>query len=128
ALVAISVSLAGNFRTHNSSDAQQPVIRARIAGSEGQRRVHEQPIVDDLSVKPRRLVDKESHDVWREDVERVTLVARRAVEVEVLREVALEHEQLVSGWANGKTARQIPQDRTALRLQKDVRKCTVEPD
>ncbi len=65
--------------------------------SNARRRVDEHPLVDHLDVERRRLVDAERHEVRGEHVERVTLVLLRAVQGEVLVEVALEGEHLISG-------------------------------
>lgn len=56
--------------------------------------VHDQHVVTHLDVEVARLVDQQRHEIGREDVERIALVALRREEVEVRVEVALERESL----------------------------------
>jgi len=72
------------------------------------------------------VVDEPRHDVRREQVERVALVAVRAVEREVAVEVALEAQPLRAVEGRGEVRSEDAV--VALRVQHDVRERHVELD
>ncbi|CAI7626223.1 unnamed protein product [Penicillium discolor] len=110
----------GQERPHRPEQPRpgRRVERGRAAG-----RVEEQPVVDDLDVELRGVVDEARHDVGREEVERVLLVALRAVQGEVLVEVALERQALCPL----ERGRQVGAEAVvALRVEHDVRQGHIQ--
>ena len=89
-------------------------------------RVDEEPLVDDLDVEVAGLVDEQCHQVGREDVEGVALVATRAVQREVLVEVALEAERLAGGDRHRQV--RVPAVVVLRRVEHELGELALEPD
>ncbi len=101
----------------------------QVAGVEGRQvalGVEEQPVVDDLDVERRGVVDEPRHDVGGEQVQRVALVPLRAVQREVPVEIALEAQPLVAA-ERDRQVRAAEQTVVAHGIQHDMGERGVEP-
>ncbi len=94
AIVAVPVGLGPRLRAHRGPDAREAPPDRGIVEVEPAGPVHDQHVVTHLDVEVARLVDQQRHEIGREDVERIALVAFRREEVEVRVEVAFERESL----------------------------------
>ena len=125
AIILIPVGLGEGLRAHGLDDAEQPLVDGGHARRERGVRVDEHPVVDDLDVERGGFVDQERHQVGCEDVEGVALVLLRAVQREVLVEVALERQDLLFVEVRGQIGA-AEQPVVRLRVENHVRQLAIQ--